>query len=540
MRAIDLYAGIGGWSLGLKLAGIEVVQSYEWWQPALATHNGNHGTELEAVDIRKLAMESLPSDIDIVVGSPPCTQFSYSNRGGSGDIADGLVDLQMFFKVVQHLKPRYWAMENVPRVEKVLQQGFSDPDHVLYEFRDLKPQFRVVDFSEYGCPQARRRLIATNLSFERLEAFSGACNPRTLGDVISSLDSEGWVRDPVWGVHLQSSQVTERETEAPLSTEELRLNRDAKTYHPVYNNMSFPDRMDVPARTVTATCTRVSRESIVIEDPRAPGAFRRLSIRERASLQGFPITYQFFGKSFAEKAKMIGNSIPPTFTYLLGLTFRGKEAACFEGHDGVAAKLELPKKQPPITQPDDVGRSYPINRRFRAAIPHLRFKSGMRFEFANHFEGDSLSWDVRFYTGDSKNIQTHMLDRELRDRINAHRDLAPIYSRTTELADELYDLISPYSPFDLQAVWTRKTQGHSPFEIVDGIGNVADLVHSILLEELDEVELEELALELAHNPSFGKRNEAKMRANASRIVSGLIVGAWLNEKIMSTCHAQAA
>ena len=47
MRAIDLYAGIGGWSLGLKLAGIEVVKSYEWWQPAIDTHNGNHQTQLK-------------------------------------------------------------------------------------------------------------------------------------------------------------------------------------------------------------------------------------------------------------------------------------------------------------------------------------------------------------------------------------------------------------------------------------------------------------------------------------------------------------
>ena len=43
MRAIDLYAGIGGWSLGLRLAGVEVVSSYEWWRPAIDTHNGNHG-----------------------------------------------------------------------------------------------------------------------------------------------------------------------------------------------------------------------------------------------------------------------------------------------------------------------------------------------------------------------------------------------------------------------------------------------------------------------------------------------------------------
>jgi DNA (cytosine-5)-methyltransferase 1 len=34
VRAIDLYSGVGGWSLGLRLAGVEVVASYELWGPA--------------------------------------------------------------------------------------------------------------------------------------------------------------------------------------------------------------------------------------------------------------------------------------------------------------------------------------------------------------------------------------------------------------------------------------------------------------------------------------------------------------------------
>ncbi len=94
MRAIDLYAGIGGWSLGLRLAGVEVVASYEWWQPAIDTHNGNHGGAFGPQDIRQLRLADLPTGIDLVVGSPPCTEFSYSNRGGSGNITEGLKDLR--------------------------------------------------------------------------------------------------------------------------------------------------------------------------------------------------------------------------------------------------------------------------------------------------------------------------------------------------------------------------------------------------------------------------------------------------------------
>ena len=105
MRAIDLYSGVGGWSLGLRLAGVEVVASYERWGPANETYFKNNLHQAQTVDIRRLTFAELPKDIDIVVGSPPCTQFSFSNRGGSGDIDDGLEDIVRFLGVVEHLRP---------------------------------------------------------------------------------------------------------------------------------------------------------------------------------------------------------------------------------------------------------------------------------------------------------------------------------------------------------------------------------------------------------------------------------------------------
>ena len=186
---------------------------------------------------------------------------------------------------------------------------------------------------------------------------------------------------------------TEQEQEEALNREELRLNRESKIFHPVYNNMSFPDRLDVPARTVTATCTRVSRESIIVE---SGSDYRRLTVRERATLQGFPITYQFFGKSFAEKAKMIGNAIPPTFSYILASFALGQTGDKFIPHSEVGGNLKRPSSAALVTKPDKAGKTYPEKRRFRAAIPGLRFKSGMRFEFANNTAGDNTSWSVRF------------------------------------------------------------------------------------------------------------------------------------------------
>jgi DNA (cytosine-5)-methyltransferase 1 len=533
VRAIDLYAGIGGWSLGLKLAGIHVVASYEWWQPAIDTHNANLGGELEPVDIRKMQLDTLPPDIDLVVGSPPCTEFSYANRGGGGDVAEGLKDLVKFFEVVEHLKPQFWAMENVPRVERVIREGMAKRGHPLYRFRHLAPNLHVFDFSDYGAPQARRRCIATNLPIAGLQAFSARIKRTTLGDVVRSLSATQRVVDPVWGVLLASDELTETEAEAPLNPEELRMNREAKEHHPVYNNMAFPDPLDRPARTVTATCTRVSRESIVIEDSKRPGAFRRLTIRERASLQGFPITYQFFARSFSEKAKMIGNAVPPTFTYLVGLAAKGVPAQDFAGLQAAGAALHLPDVEAPITRPDGEGRTYPPKRAFRAALPGFRFKSGMRFDLSNAGFEDGTQWTVGFYFGPSKDIRRIDLDGAVTTELRRSPWFSEIFTAFRGDLTRAQAFLANTSPEALQRSWTKRGAGLGPFEVTDRLAALAEELHSRMAAELDSEGLRSVAdyvLAVANDASAGSRpvGRSKLERFALRVLAGIIIGEWFN------------
>jgi DNA (cytosine-5)-methyltransferase 1 len=543
VRAIDLYAGIGGWSLGLRLAGVDVVASYEWWQPAIDTHNGNHGGDLKPVDIRQLDLASLPKDIDLVVGSPPCTEFSYSNRGGRGDLTEGLKDLVKFLEVVDHLKPKWWALENVPRVAEVLERGLADPKHVLHRFRHLMPQIEVVDFSDYGTPQSRRRCIAGNIPFDLIAAYRARLPRRTLGDVVTSLAAKEEVLDPVWGVRLPAAQVTETETEAALNPEEFRMNREAKLFHPVYNNMAFPDRLDQPARTVTATCTRVSRESIVIGDPRAAGRYRRLTIRERSCLQGFPITYQFYARSFAEKAKMVGNAIPPTFTHLVALAALGvtRESMC--GFTAAAPELRLPPEKAPVTVPDTEGRTYPAKRGFRAALPGLRFKSGMRFDLSNEPDTDGTAWRVRFFFGPSKDVREVELDgstwAELRRELGT-LDFAAFRARLVKAEQEL----SSSSPQALQDRWTHRGTGLAPYDVVDLLGALsADLVE--LLERQVGGDLRAVQAFVRQRaetaPGEGRTpGLKKVEQYALPVLAGLIVGDWFNSLGWHTSRRAAA
>jgi len=529
VRAIDLYAGIGGWSLGLRLAGVEVVDSYEWWQPAVDTHNGNHGGELKPTDVRLLKLEDLPSNIDLVVGSPPCTEFSYSNRGGGGDLDEGLKDLIRFLEIVEHLRPKYWALENVPRVAQVLERGMRDAEHPLYRFRDLGMQIEIIDFSEYGTPQSRRRCIAGNIPFDLVKAYRPRLPRRTLGDVVEAIAAKGDIVDPVWGCALPAAKVTERENEGAFNAEELRMNREAKTYHPVYNNMAFPDVMDLPARTVTATCTRVSRESIVISDNSA--GFRRLNIRERASLQGFPITYQFYARSFPEKAKMVGNAIPPTFTYLVARAAQGVSAEDLIPYAEAGLSLRRPEKAAPVTPPTTEGRIYPAGRSFRAALPGLRFKSGMRFELANG-RGREQDWQVRFFFGPSIDIREITLDSDLLSEL---RKSPLIRTMLMALGGEFANVdqvLQASSPDALQAAWSHRAGGLGPYQVADLLGELAGRVHERLLSAAtdDHHAVIGYVMEAAAEGEEGDSipGSKKLTTHALPILSGLLVGAWFN------------
>ena len=255
--AIDFYSGIGGWSLGFKLAGIDILGSYEWWDQANETHKANLGANVHQTDIRKLDTSEITTGVDFVVGSPPCTQFSFSNRGGSGDIEDGLEDIKQFLRIVKKAKPKCWAMENVPRVANVLKAELSKGG-CLEEFLPIvdESMIHVIDFSEFGLPQKRKRCIAGNFDYDLLQSYRKVCKKKVLGDVISALCNTN-INDPNFGFGLGNNAVTELETEEALSWEELRYNKEAKTHHTVYNNMAFPDPFDKPVRTITATCTRI-------------------------------------------------------------------------------------------------------------------------------------------------------------------------------------------------------------------------------------------------------------------------------------------
>nr|WP_274604053.1 DNA cytosine methyltransferase [Sphingomonas sp. CFBP 13720] len=309
--------------------------------------------------------------------------------------------------------------------------------------------------------------------------------------------------------------------------------------------MAFPDPLDRPARTVTATCTRVSRESIVIADPKRPDEFRRLTIRERAALQGFPITYQFFGRSFGEKAKMIGNAIPPTFTYLVALAAKGVTPDQFSGFAAAGKVLRIPERVAPVTVPDGEGRTYPVKRGFRAALPGFRFKSGMRFDLSNSLMSGQVEWTVRFFFGPSKDIRQIELDGEVTRDLRRSPWFAELLSDFQREFARAQSLLATTSPASLQEVWTKRGTGIGPFEVTDKLASLAEEFHSRIQAELDPSDgtlLANYVVTVASGsaPAGKIVGRGKLERNASRVIAGIVVGEWFNSLAWHCEHKAAA
>lgn len=516
--AIDLYSGIGGWTLGMKLSGIRNIASYEWWNEANLTHNINFGTNHKEINIREIDVQrdlNFDEKIDFVVGSPPCTQFSFANRGGNGDIQDGLVDIYKFLETVEYLKPRYWAMENVPRVAKILAQELDNGS--LTRFRNLVKVIKVIDSADYGTPQNRKRMIAGNFPEKLFDSYKSKIKQITLGEVLEALSANP-ISDPNYGYISDRKQVTELDNEANLTIDEERINRDSKTYHPVYNKMAFPDKLDRPSRTITATCTRVSRESIIIN---SKNGFRRLNVRERGVIQGFPITYQFYGRSLNSKFKMIGNAVPPIVTYYIFQSMMEvspsdiklpNESDYFHEKPSLKAyksNLGLPK------------RKYPLNRKFQFSVPHLRYGSGVRFELSNDPKSDSFDWSFKFFYGNSKNIKQIPLDQEISN------SLSPVLNTTrneifTKSVEELTKEYHNLSSQKLQETWISTSDNFKVFEFLDKVGVCVNQI-------MEEANLEGFNSNLVE--SIVNEKNVKLNENRESILTGFYFLSKLNQKL---------
>lgn len=115
MKAVDLFCGCGGFSLGAQMAGMDVRCGLELDPRVASIYRANFGHSLLEMDARDArAIDALRAHTpEVLLGSPPCTDFSSAGPAREGERA-GLT--LRFAQLIRQVEPRLFVMENVPRL----------------------------------------------------------------------------------------------------------------------------------------------------------------------------------------------------------------------------------------------------------------------------------------------------------------------------------------------------------------------------------------------------------------------------------------
>jgi len=167
--AISLFAGCGGDSLGLKMAGCSVEAIVEKLAPAIASHHLNFPdcTQLIGLkgvtDITKIPdsiFESYEGRIDIIMAGFPCNGFSHAGKKKSDDPRNQLY-LQ-FVRVTSIIRPQYVIGENVSELlTRIGSDGLPFFNRIAEAFQEIGYTLtaKILIASDYGVAQARKRLL---------------------------------------------------------------------------------------------------------------------------------------------------------------------------------------------------------------------------------------------------------------------------------------------------------------------------------------------------------------------------------------------
>lgn len=167
----DIFAGAGGLSFGMELAGFHGIAALELNKSAAETYAANHNKTIKTIvgdindeNIQKDLFSSMINGIDptkpwVLVGGPPCQGFSTAGYRNENDKRNKLVD--SYLKIIHVVQPPIVVMENVPGILSMKKgdviRGVYSALHELGYHLPSEPW--VLDAERYGVPQMRRRVI---------------------------------------------------------------------------------------------------------------------------------------------------------------------------------------------------------------------------------------------------------------------------------------------------------------------------------------------------------------------------------------------
>ncbi|MGS4989939.1 DNA cytosine methyltransferase [Roseibium sp. RP-7] len=328
MRAIELFCGAGGMSLGLKDAGIRIMFAYDNWSTAERIYRANHKADFarrprpiqgrrpmdhfrstDLADVISFIHDHIDYPVDMICGGPPCQDFSKSGNQIEGSKARMTI---AFATAVALMRPQWVMMENVRGALKSVMYGkarkiFKSSGYGLTEV--------VLNAAHYGVPQNRERLIVIGRLGER-DGFlacaikkAASKKPTTLRDVfgtgIGVHPGKGYPEDA------RAVYLPRRKGRTVLSIDEPCLT--------IISSAREPRSKDPEEHG--------PRSKNGKPDYASPKSLKPITFREMARIQGFPDDYDWAGVSESRSAGAlaVANAVPPPLAAALGRIIKDRD-----------------------------------------------------------------------------------------------------------------------------------------------------------------------------------------------------------------------
>jgi DNA (cytosine-5)-methyltransferase 1 len=341
MNAISLFSGMGGDSLGMKQAGINVIAYSEKVKTFRATHDKNfpncetigESVNSEITNIPDEELSKYNGEVDIIFAGFPCQGFSNAGKKKSNDPRNTL--FKEFVRATRLIQPKYIIGENV----KGLLSRKTDTkenyiDVIVNEFVQLgyTVDYRVFKTEKHGVPQKRERLIIIGIrnDIQKPVAFPPEIKGTPNLKNIIKFSMEGAIKiDQEYYDFLenipQECIITDMNNDEGENNPHPYLAMKVKNETEDYNGkhydcvFSFAKRdspihceiIDIRKPSKTIICTYDHQPRLFVPLRNKNGFYLRAMLPdELKQIQGFPADYIVCG-SKKEKIVQIGNAVPP-------------------------------------------------------------------------------------------------------------------------------------------------------------------------------------------------------------------------------------
>jgi DNA (cytosine-5)-methyltransferase 1 len=316
LKLVSLFSGAGGLDKGFEIAGFDVELANEFDKKIWATYEANFtNTRLVKKSIVDLDKDTADIDFDVdgFIGGPPCQ--SWSEAGASRGIDDDRGKLFFeYLRLVEKKRPLFFLAENVSGI--LFSKHNSALDEILGKFSRLgyNVSYGLLNASDYGVPQDRQRVIIVGYQ-SHLGKFFAPPAP--------SIGDKPTLKDAIWGLK-DAAVPAVGNTYANPQLEVKNHEYLVMGFSPIYMSRNRVRAWDEPSFTIQAGARhapmhpqapkmiKIDKDSFGFS-PGSEDLYRRLTVREAACVQTFPMDHEFIYDNVADGYKMIGNAVPVEF-----------------------------------------------------------------------------------------------------------------------------------------------------------------------------------------------------------------------------------